>query len=76
MKKALLKPTYAPPEYSYQDPFSSFLQSMQNSCAKTLRPTWGFQDLDDTVSSTVDYQQPFKQLSDLDIIGYYAIFSL
>ena len=70
MKRALFKPTFAPSDYSYDDPFSSSLKLMQNVCAKTLRPIESWQDLE--IITQLNYQQTFKDMPDFDAIQYYS----
>lgn len=67
MKKTVIKPTFGCGDYHYKDPYSSHLKSMQEKCKSMLRPTWNKTDF----TSSVDYQQLFKQLPDLDITQYY-----
>ncbi|XP_059350975.1 uncharacterized protein LOC130687565 [Daphnia carinata] len=66
MKRLVSKPTYGNGEYYYEDPFSSSLKIMQEKCTSLLRPSWNKADLE----IPVDYQQIFKQQSDLDIIQF------
>lgn len=67
MNRLVSKPTYGNGEYYYEDPFSSSLKIMQEKSTSLLRPSWNKTDLE----IPVDYQQLFKQQSDLDIIQYY-----
>ncbi|KAI9557577.1 hypothetical protein GHT06_017405 [Daphnia sinensis] len=66
MKRLVSQPTYGNGEYYYEDPFSSSLKIMQEKCTSLLRPSWNKTDLE----IPVDYQQLFKQQSDLDIIQF------
>ncbi|KAK4016639.1 hypothetical protein OUZ56_031601 [Daphnia magna] len=66
MNRLVSKPTYGNGEYYYEDPFSSSLKIMQEKSTSLLRPSWNKTDLE----IPVDYQQLFKQQSDLDIIQF------
>ncbi|XP_046654198.1 uncharacterized protein LOC124344698 [Daphnia pulicaria] len=63
MKKTVINPTFGCGDYQFKDLYSSTLKSMHEKCTSMLRPTWTKTD----VISQVDYQQFFKQQSDLEI---------
>jgi hypothetical protein len=67
MKKTVINPTFGCGDYQFKDLYSSTLKSMHEKCTSMLRPTWTKTD----VISQVDYQQFFKQQSDLEITMYY-----